>query len=47
MFCVLSEESKIESNVKPFVVPVDEGGPTKIELVPLNEFQLCSDDEDN
>ena len=35
MFCVVSVESKIESNVKPFVVPVLPGGPTKIDDAPL------------
>ena len=35
IFCVASVESKIESYVNPFVVPVVPGGPTKTLVVPL------------
>ena len=35
MFCVTSDESKIESKVKPDVVPVAAGGHTITDAVPL------------
>ena len=35
IFCVTSDESKILSKVKPFVVPVVPGGPTNTDAAPL------------